>query len=209
VPGETELKHAEVESCHVARLFGGALSERPEPATVDAVESQLDTCPVWHFACHGVHEPARPLDSRLLLADGGLDLRAILSRSGGEGRLAVLSACQTANVDGMRPDEVIGFPSALLQAGLAGVISCEGEVDDAGAMLIVLRFFEIFVRAPDVHPARALATAQEWVRTSTNADFEAAFPRTYPKPEDASPRWASARPFAAPATWVRFDYTGA
>ena len=210
VPGEPELRHAAAESRGVARLFGSAHSQRLEPATVDAVQERLDSCRVWHFACHGQHEAASPLDSRLLLADGrALDLRTILSRSGGDGRLAVLSACQTANVDGLRPDEVVGFPSALLQAGLAGVVSCQGKVDDAGAMLLVLRFFEIFVAFPGVHPARALAAAQEWLRTSTNADFEAAFPDAYVKPADASPTWGSAMPFGLPATWALFNYTGA
>lgn len=208
-PGEAALPQASVETRAVARLFGPDHSEALDPATVDALLQRLDRCQIWHFACHGVHDPAEPLRSRLLLADGALDLRTLFSRPGGDGRLAVLSACRTANVDGLRPDEVVGFPSALLQAGLAGVVSCQGEVHDVAAMLLVLRFFECFTRAPDVHPARALARAQAWLRTATNAELVAAFPGAYAKPADASAGWESAVPFKLPLTWVLFTYTGA
>ena len=106
-----------------------------------------------------------------------------------------------------RPDEVVGFPSAFLQSGVAGVISCQGEVEDTAAMLLVLRFFDGFIATRE--PARALADAQDWLRTGTNADFCAAYPQEYPRPPGAGPRWETRHQFAAPDTWALFNYTGA
>ena len=57
-----------------------------------------------------------------------------------------------------------------------------------------------------------LAGAQAWLRAATNADLHAAFPdvRPLPRGDWVTPGdWLAQRPFAAPATWVLFTYTGA
>jgi CHAT domain-containing protein len=108
-------------------------------------------------------------------------------------------------------DEVVSFPGALLQAGVAGVVATQAKVDDRAAMLLVHRFFERF-RA-GVAPARALAEAQAWLRTSTNAQLQGDVPRYHPLPTHISSaelqKWGREHPFAHPAAWAPFSYTGA
>ena len=203
--GLRELPFAEREADELSLRFGGTV-DRPRPATVAAVARGLDACDVWHFACHGRHEPDRPLESRLVLADGTLRLAELFARPHRSGRLAVLSACQTARAGAAAPDEVVAFPSALLAAGVAAVISCQGEVEDEAATLLVLAFFAQLER---LGPARALAAAQAWLRSATNAELHAAYPRCHPRPGDAPVGWDEDRPFATPATWALFNCTGA
>lgn len=203
------LRHAQAESDGVAARFGQGRSERPEPATVANVMRSLGRCEVWHFACHGEHDPVSPLESTLALVDGPLTVREMFARPSEVHRLAVLSACQTMKVDRARPDEALGFPAAMLGAGVAGVVACQADVEDDAAMLLVLSFFDRF--AATGTPARALADAQAWLRTATNEEIHSVFPEVYPRPGgwDDLDRWRRYRPFAQPSTWALFSYTGA
>jgi CHAT domain-containing protein len=208
-PGKPPLTHAAIESSGVAACFASGHAARPDPPTVANVVPLLDEATVWHFACHGTHDPQAPLDSTLELSDGPLTARTLLGGRRGQRRLAVLSACQTARIGDVLPDEVIGFSSALLQAGVAGVVSCQAEVDDAAATLLVLTFFARM--AHERSPAYALASAQAWLRSATNEELHAAFPDVHAWTDDRREveRWRRYRPFADPSTWVVFNYTGA
>lgn len=204
--GQPPLRCATIESREVAAGFGPR-ARRPDPATVAQVLEALDGCAVWHFACHGVHLAHAPLESRLELADGPLTVREVFARPRGRAELAVLSACRTATIDRSRADELVGFPSALLQAGVGGVVATSAEVDDQAAMLLVLSFFERYRRGET--PARALAGAQAWLRGATNAELQDAFPDVHQPPDLDDERWPAARPFRGPSTWPLFSYTGA
>lgn len=209
-PDKDHLPCATRESDGVCAQLGAHRVVRPSPATAARVLVELDSCAIWHFACHGEHDPEEPLDSRLLLEDGALTLGAILARPSGRGRLAVLSACHTAVLDAALLDEVIGFPSAMLQAGVAGVVASGIAVADSAAMLIVVCLFERL--AAGAAPPNALADAQTWLRSATNAQIHERFPRLYPLPEDRSCHdeayWAR-RDFADPFAWAMFSYWGA
>jgi hypothetical protein len=209
-PGFPPLDNAPAESRGVAALFADH-ADRPEPADVSSVRRHLDDCAVWHFACHGEHRPLAPLDSTLVLADGPLTARELFARLSSPRRLAVLSACQTTKVASDLPDEAVGFPSAMLQAGVAGVVSCQAKVDDDAATLLVLAFVARFDSARP--PARALAEAQAWLLGATNADIHQAFPDFHREPyqelEEDLRRWREDRPFSEPGTWMLFNYTGA
>ncbi|MBJ7330188.1 MAG: CHAT domain-containing protein [Solirubrobacteraceae bacterium] len=203
------LVNAPLESQGVQALFGAAV-ERVEPPVLAAVRRALETCAIWHFACHGTYDPVSPEKSAISLADGTLSVRELLGLAAGVRRLAVLSACQTTAASGPLPDEVVGFPSALLQAGVAGVVSCQATVDDEAAMFLVLAFFGRLRER--VEPARALAGAQAWLRTATNDELHRAFPEIHPMPRGdwfVPGVWGTERPFSAPSTWVLFTYTGA
>ena len=209
-PGEAVIEHARAESAAVVARWAGR-TEHPEPGSRRAVLQAMDRCGIWHFACHGVHLPGRPLDSRLVLADGPLTLRTIFARPQAAGRLAVLSACRTATPDERLLDEVVSFPSALLQAGVAGVVSAQSDVDDRGATLLVLRFFDEL--AGGVAPARALARAQGWLAGATNAQIRAELGDVhgYPGGYSAAQRafWDYERSFSDPHHWAMFSYCGA
>lgn len=209
-PGHGRLPCASIESDGVCEQLGAARVARPSPASVARVLTELDRATVWHFACHGEHDPGDPLDSRLLLEDGPLTLRALLARTAGRRRLAVLSACHTAAPDAALLDEVISFPSAMLGAGVAGVVASQIAVTDECAMLTVVCFFERL--ASGAAPPNALADAQAWLRTATNAQVHARFPRLYPLPGDHSEHddaYWKRRHFSEPYAWAAFAYSGA
>lgn len=209
-PGQLELESAECESRGVSQRVG-TRAIRPAPAVRGTVLDGMDQCAIWHFACHGIHKPAAPLESSLTLADGELKLRSIFARPAGSGRLAILSACRTALGDEAMVDEVVSFPGALMQAGVAGVISTQWEVGDQEAMLLVLRFFDELADGQD--PVRALTRAQRWLCSATNAQICAAMPDVYAAPVGRSGEWLAAwearRDFAEPRCWAPFSYSGA
>jgi len=209
-PGDRHLPRVAAESLAVAAQFTERRTIRPSPATAANVTAALDRCAIWHFACHGRHDPDEPLESYLLMSDGRLTLRAIFARSVGCHRLAVLSACETAMPDGTLLDEVVNFPSALLQAGVAGVVSSQTAVGDDAAMLLILRFFERF--RSGLVPARALAEAQAWLRCATNDQIHTAFPDAFPLPAECTGRalayWRAQQRFTEPHNWASFSYSG-
>ncbi len=107
-------------------------------------------------------------------------------------------------------DEVMSFPSALLQAGVGGVVSSQTVVGDEVAMLLVLAFFERF--SSGVDPARALAEAQAWLRGATNDEIHDAFPDADPVPPPWNGRaleyWRERQPLSEPHKWAVFSYCG-
>ncbi|MDG4861310.1 CHAT domain-containing protein [Streptomyces sp. T-3] len=118
---------------------------------------------VAHFACHGRADLQHPLNSCLALAPGNaltLDkiLQATLST-----RLAVLSACQTALPGAALPDEVVGLPGGLLQAGCSGVVGSLWSVPDNATAELMRHFYRNW-RSERQEPHRALVSAQQAVR---------------------------------------------
>jgi CHAT domain-containing protein len=115
-------------------------------ATREAVITALSGASVLHAACHAVSDPADPMDSALILAGGvrlsvrDLTEQRVLSTHTGL-KLAVLSACETAVVGATAPDEVIGLPAGLLEAGTAGVIATMTPVPDSSTALLMAYFY--------------------------------------------------------------------
>ncbi len=207
--GRPRLESAQAESDGVLARFA-CRAEQPDPSPA-AVLDAMDRCGIWHLACHGSHNPVDPLESSLSLRDGRLTLRTIFARPRGSRRLAVLSACQTAIPGEALLDEVVSFPSALLAAGVAGVVCTQTDVEDGATILLILRFFDELARGST--PARALARAQRWLCNASNAEIHAALPDVYPVPSDRPAsgleRWEQARVFTEPDCWAPFIYCGA
>ncbi|MFW5735166.1 MAG: CHAT domain-containing protein, partial [Oceanidesulfovibrio sp.] len=191
-------------------------------ATASAVQAGLPQHSVWHFSTHGRAGWEQPLDGELLVADGTITLRDLLQLQGTRARLAVLSACETGVPGTELPDEVIGLPTGLLQAGVAGVVGSLWAVNDLSTALLMMRFYQAW-RVEGQAPPDALHTAQTWLRESTNADFQAYFKAQLPEltgermpHEVASAAYRrftfspdkDARPFAHPFHWAGFYYTG-
>jgi CHAT domain-containing protein/tetratricopeptide (TPR) repeat protein len=145
-------------------------------ATFREFERKAPNADVLHLACHGSADRHDPLQSRLELAGGPvkmgrmreLDLRV---------RLAVLSACETAQPGLPLPDEVLGLPTGLLQAHAAGVVAALWRVKDDAAAMLMVEFYRGW-QQEGLTPAAALAAAQRWLRDTTNGEkrhhFEAA-----------------------------------
>jgi hypothetical protein len=206
VPGVPRLPLAAVEIEEVCTL---GPSIRPRPATRAATLSALGRATTWHFACHGEADPVDPLASRLLVADGQITLADVLARPPAAYRLAVLSACETAVPDQARLDEMIGFPGALMQAGVAGVVASGWPVRDDAAFAFAVRLHELL--ATGIAPAVAARHARTWLRTVTRGELHDRFGERFAPdliPTRRRDRWRSQRPYRSPREWAAFGFTG-
>jgi CHAT domain-containing protein len=170
----------------------------------------LKQADVFHAACHGIASSASPLDSALLLA-GDQPLRAgdLLERRFPSVSLAVLSACESGMIGEALPDEVIGLPVALLQAGARTVVASQWAVPDLATAALIVRFYERWRSRASA--AEALRDAQVWLRDVTNADLELRYPRTFAPPEAeraARDIWRRGRPYQDPYYWAGFTVVG-
>jgi CHAT domain-containing protein len=208
------LIYADNEVQAVIAAFPRTLNLQGTQATRIGVLAALDEYPVLHFACLGAANLAEPLESGLLMAnDEVLMLRDFLDQRLPKTRLAVLSASQTALPGLELPDELIGLPAGLLQAGVAGVISALWSVPDLGTMLLMARFYELW-RRQGLDPAEALRQAQRWMRDTPNADKRDHFPDVSALADASVPSrartfWEEARSHAHPYHWAAFTYFGA
>jgi CHAT domain-containing protein len=184
----------------------------PGEATGDAVLTALRHHDLYHFNCHGQADPEDPFASYLQLADRALTIRDLL-RQRLPGRLAILSACETAMARHDLPDEVVSLPGALLEAGVPGVIASMWEVDEMATFLLTARFYELWGTGGYVPPT-ALRLAQCWLRSSTVEQFDSylrtnglgRWPRRYGARIAA--RKLSEHIYRHPDYWAAFTYTG-
>lgn len=180
-----------------------------------------------HLACHGGFAWGKnPLATALYLHDAQpLTLAEII----GALRLAraphiTLSACETGVIEiNQAPDEFIGLPTGLLQAGAGSVLSSLWEVNDLAALLLMERFYHYHV-ADGAPRSTALWQAQRWLRQVTKAELlatlrarqaevesdalQTAYTQLIAASESAIRSGESSVPLAAPEYWAAFTYTG-
>ena len=205
-PGAPPLPLCAAEIVEIGALVP---SIRPCPPTRAATLAAMGEATIWHFACHGKADPVDPLKSNLLVADDAITLADILARPSVPRRLAVLSACETAVPDRARLDEMIGFPGALMQAGVAGVVASGWPVRDAAAFAFAVRLHELLVGG--VAPALAARHARTWLREVTRGELQDRFgePFTWDAlPADLRDTWRARRPYRSPRHWGAFGFTG-
>lgn len=178
-----------------------------------------------HVACHGRFRRSSPLESALLLSDEE-EITLQMLVSGGvtlPARIAVLSACQTANVEfELVSDEVLGLPTGLLLVGVPGVVATMWAVDDRAAALFSARLYEELFDAKR-EPAEAVAVSQRWLRDASASELQVqvkamrqALDSADSETDQALSRmWrtlvsrpANDRPFATPEFWAAFVYVG-
>ncbi len=191
-----------------------------QAATGQAVTAALGRASVLHFACHGYANLAFPLSSGLVLAnDEAITVQELLTMHLAA-RQAVLSACESGLAGATVPDEVVGLPTGLLQAGVAGVVASLWAVRDTGTMLLMAGFYDRWRRG--TAPAEAMRQAQRWLRDSTNGDIRATFESLLAADDAWLPKSAveacieaviledpGQRGLSDIATWAAFSYVGA
>jgi len=207
-----DLRFASAEGKAVTACFSDFQRLEGNAATVEAV---MRTAPGYHYlhlACHGSYDWWDPMRSGLTLAAGQrftlfkfiakLDLDA--------SRLVILSACETGMTNiHCSPDEYLGLPAGLLQAGAPAVIGTLWPVDDLATGLLLERFYQNLLghdSNPPLPAALALCTAQGWLRDVTAEALRE-------KGGDAAVALASAQasdtPFSHPYYWATFTFSGA
>jgi CHAT domain-containing protein len=136
-PGYLHLPYTEEELRTIEKIIPKewltSLGTVESPATVETVLQHLQTSSIIHFACHGIQDKQKPLQSALLIDSDRLTMSQIMKTSGfahdrpeNPGKhlgLAFLSACQTASGDKKAPDEAMHLAATLLFAGFRSVVA--------------------------------------------------------------------------------------
>ena len=200
----------------LARAEAEALAHRYDArwlpgATSPAVLRWLGSADMVQFMCHGRADLADPLASGLLLMDGWLTVRALLSRAPLRRQLVILGACESQVAGISVPDEVIGLPASLYQAGAAGVVAAQWQVDERAALLLLRRFHDLL--SAGSYPAQAVSAAQDWLRTTTRGEMSSRYPELFaasPSPQNSelAAQRAACVPYEDPVHWAAFSYTG-
>ena len=168
---------AEVE--RLGELHRDSLVLMPPQSTVATVASALSGAGLAHFACHGEVRADNPMFSGLLLSDGSLTVHELEFRGVAPHRV-VLAACEAAADVSYPGGEMLGFVSALLARGTAGIVASIVLVPDAAASNLMVGLHERVRResfAVALHAARgALDTedASEFVNWCGFTSFGAA-----------------------------------
>ncbi|MBD2028296.1 CHAT domain-containing protein, partial [Leptolyngbya sp. FACHB-711] len=173
VDGVDQMPYAQLESAVVQKLFSTSVSITREQATKAAVTEALENnYQVFHFTGHGEYNGDRPEMSQLGLADGCLTATEIGRLNLSPYNLVTIAACETALTGNQTmTTEYVGLVSAFLKAKVSHVLSTLWTVEEVSNAWIVIRFYQFLLEG--VAPASALARAQQWLRTITDADLAA------------------------------------
>ncbi|MGN9841280.1 CHAT domain-containing protein [Nonomuraea sp. H19] len=206
-PGQRKLRYAHKEAATLAERYGPAAHPLSDASRAQVLDRLADADLVQFFG-HGQAEPADPLLGGLELMDGRLSVGTLMGRPPGRPQLVVLAACESQFTGATAPNEAVGLPAALIQAGAAGVVAAQWQVNERAAMLLLNRFHDFLAMGRS--PARALTMAQCWLRGANGAEIAPRYPglanrrasATFAGRRDAEIRYAE------PVYWAAFGYTG-
>ena len=163
-----QLPGATVEVRRLHRLYPHAVVLTPPDSTAQAVLPHLHGADLVHLACHGWLRSDNPLFSSLVLSDGPLTVQELESRAVAPHRL-ILASCQSGADVSYAGDEVLGFVSALLARGTAGIVASVAAVPDVAAVDLMCALHERLVEG------RTLAHALYQARESLDREDPAAY----------------------------------
>ena len=132
-----DLPGAVTEVEALAGIYASATCITPPASTADRVVDVLADASLVHLACHGTLRADNPMFSSLLLSDGPLTVQELYARGLAPRRL-ILAACESGSLVGYPGDEVLGFVSALLARGTAGIIASTSAVPDVEAVDLMI-----------------------------------------------------------------------
>lgn len=127
------LPGATTEVRTLQRLHPDAVVITAPDSTVQATLRLLDGAGLVHLACHGWLRSDNPLFSSLILSDGPLTVQELAARGVAPRRL-ILASCQSGADVSYAGDEVLGFVSALLARGTAGLVASVAAIPDVATV---------------------------------------------------------------------------
>lgn len=131
-------------------------------ASKQIIQPRLGGARIVHLATHAFFESGLPLDSGVILVDGVLSAREMITAEM-HADLVVLSGCQTGMSDRLGGDEVAGLAQAFLFAGARSVLVTLWSVDDPASAETMRSFYRRLNEGED--KAAALACAISDVRS--------------------------------------------
>jgi CHAT domain-containing protein len=150
------------------RLYPTATVLSPSASTARAVLRLLDGADLVHLACHGWLRSDNPLFSSLVLNDGPLTVQELVTRRVAPHRL-ILASCQSGADVSYGGDEVLGFVSAMLARGTAGIVASVAAVPDVAAADLMYALHQQLVKG------RTLAHALYGARETLDRDDPATY----------------------------------
>jgi CHAT domain-containing protein/Tfp pilus assembly protein PilF len=139
-----------------------------------------------HFACHGLVDEVRPLESALALSapqsakhDGLLQAWEIFESVRTDARLVVLSACRTGLGRELAGEGIVGLTRAFQFAGARSVVASLWAVADRSTAELMRRFYQRLAAGANVAEALRMAQlelASGPVRTANGAVTDASHP---------------------------------
>jgi tetratricopeptide (TPR) repeat protein len=127
LPGAVKEVHA------VAAQHQDVQTLLPPHSTVDATVGLIKEAHIAHLACHGLFRSDSPLFSALELSDGSLTLYEMLARGVAPHR-AVLASCDSGTQQPYGGSEMLGFVSAMMSNGAAGIVAAEVPIPDGACV---------------------------------------------------------------------------
>jgi hypothetical protein len=162
------LPAAEDEVRRLSRVHEHSEVLSPPESTVRRVAEALEDVSTAHFACHGVVRADNPMFSGLRLSDGLLTVQELELRDLAPYRV-VLAACESSADIAYTGGELLGFVSALIARGTAGVLGSIQLVPDEATVGFMLRVHEHLHH--DATLAAALHAARESLDLEDPADL--------------------------------------
>jgi CHAT domain-containing protein len=147
----------------LSRVHEDSVVLSPRDSTVRRVAEELEGASTAHFACHGVVRADNPLFSGLRLSDGLLTVQELELRDLAPYRV-VLAACESSADIAYTGGELLGFVSALVARGTAGVLGSIQLVPDEATVGFMVRVHE------QLRDGATLATALHSARGSLDLD---------------------------------------
>lgn len=123
------LPGADAEVQLLRQHYPNATILTPPASTTTMVASTLGSVELAHLACHGTLRADNPTFSALQLADGPLTVHELELRGIAPNRV-VLASCDAAADTAYVGEEMLGFVSALLSRGTAGLVASSIQVPD-------------------------------------------------------------------------------
>jgi CHAT domain-containing protein/tetratricopeptide (TPR) repeat protein len=140
------LKFAQQEAMSIRGVVPGTTLVLRDQATETVVKEQGSRFKRLHFACHGVFDADKPLNSALLLAkdplnDGRLTVGELYNlRLNAD--LVTLSACNTGLGKIASGDDVVGLTRGMLYAGASTIVASLWPVDDLATRDLMVEFYK-------------------------------------------------------------------
>ncbi|HKT03847.1 MAG TPA: CHAT domain-containing protein, partial [Rugosimonospora sp.] len=162
------LPGASAEVAALSTVYPQATVLVPPDSTGAAVATVLGGADLAHLACHGRLRADNPMFSSLVLADGPLTVQELETRGLAPYRM-VLASCKSGADVSFAGDEVLGFVSALLARGTAGVVASIAAIPDVAAADLMQRLHQRLVRGGTL--AQALFEARAGVDPADPAAY--------------------------------------
>lgn len=159
-PGENPLPAVveEVRAIKECAPYASVLmsSEGTRPAVLNGIQERTQ----WlHLACHGHYDAKQPFHSSFSMHDGRITLLELIEKDLPHAELAFLSACHSARVSDILPDEALHPAAGMMFAGFRSVIGTMWALDDSVGSAVAGKFYQLMLDGKKTHSDAAVVLA--------------------------------------------------